>query len=159
MPEWKGEIMRITEMAPKTLLTLFLFAFMFVLKSFAAPDFKMIDTAQLHSMIVDNAYELEAGRKRQFTVIDARTREEYDEAHIFSAISVPEKDFEEFMVLLPKDKGVQLVVYRDDVKFETITKWASKAATHGYTNIVIYSERFSTWKAQHMPIAPFDVSH
>ncbi len=151
--------MRNTDMASKTLFALLLFAFMFVLKSFAAPDFKMIDTAQLHSMIVDNAYELEAGRKRQFTVIDVRTREEYGEAHIFSAISVPEKDFENFMALLPKDKSVQLVVYCDDVKFETITKWSSKAAAHGYTNIVIYSEKFSAWKAQHMPIAPFDVSH
>ncbi len=152
--------MKKTEMASKTLFALFLFAFMFVIKSFAASDFKMIDTAQLHSMIVDNAYELEAGRKKQFTVIDARTRKEYDEAHIFSAISIPEKNFEKFMTFLPKDKSVQLVVYCDDVKFGTITKkWASKAAAHGYTNIVIYSERFSAWKAQHMPIAPFDVSH
>lgn len=159
MPEMEGEIMRNMEMASKTLLALFLFAIMFVLKTFAASDFKMIDTAQLHSMIVDNAYELEAGRKKQFILIDVRTRTEYDKAHIFSAISIPEKDFEKFMTLLPEDKSVQLVVCCNDIKFGSITKWASKAAAHGYTNIVIYSEKFSAWKAQHMPIVPLDGSH
>jgi rhodanese-related sulfurtransferase len=132
---------------------------MFVSTSIAAYDYKMIDTAQLHSMIVENAYRLEGGRKQQFTVIDARTKEEYNEAHIFSAISIPEKDFEEFMTLLPKDKSVQLVVYCNDNKFGTSTKWASKAAAHGYTNIVIYSDGFSAWQAQHMPTAPLDDSH
>jgi rhodanese-related sulfurtransferase len=147
------------EMASKTLSALFLFAFMFIPKSFAASDFKMIDTAQLHSMVVDNAYRLEGGRKQQFTVIDARTKEDYNASHICSAISIPEKDFEELMALLPIDKSVQLVVYCNDSKFGTSTKWASKAAAYGYTNIVIYSDGFSAWKAQHMPTAPFDDSH
>ena len=151
--------MRNTDMASKTLFALFLFTVMFVLKSFAASDFKMIDTAQLHTMIVDNAYRLEGRREKQFTVIDARTKEEYNEAHIFSAISIPEQDFKTFMALLPKDRSVQLVVYCNDIKFGTSTKWASKAAAHGYTNIVIYSEGFSAWKAQHMPTAPLGDSH
>lgn len=146
-------------MASKTLFVLFLFNSMFVSNSFAAYDYKMIDTAQLHSMIVDNAYMLEGGRKQRFTVIDARTKEEYNEAHICSAISIPEKDFEEYMTLLPKDKSEQLVVYCDDKKFGTSTKWASKAAAYGYTNVVIYSDGFSAWKAQHMPTAPLDDSH
>lgn len=145
-------------MASKTLFAMSLFIFMLVSESFAASDFKMIDTAKLHSMIVDNAYMLEGGRKQQFIVVDARTKEEYNEAHIGSAISIPEKDFDEYMTLLPKDKRAQLVVYCSDIKFETSTKWAGKAATHGYTNIVIYSEGFSAWKAQHMPTAPIDKS-
>jgi rhodanese-related sulfurtransferase len=140
----------------KTLFALSLFIFIFVSESIAVPDFKTIDTAKLRSMIVDNAYKLEGGREKQFTVIDARTKEEYKESHIFSAISFPEKDFEEFVALLPKDKRVQLVVYCNDIKSGTSTKWASKAAAHGYTNIVIYSEGFSAWKVQHMPTAPIN---
>jgi rhodanese-related sulfurtransferase len=151
--------MRSTEIASKTLFALSLFIFIFVSESFAASDFKMIDTAKLHSMIVDNAYRLEGGREKHFTVIDARTKEEYKESHIFSAISIPEKDFEEFMTLLPKDKRVQLVVYCNDIKSRTSTKWASKAAARGFTNIVFYSEGFSAWKAQHMPTAPIDNNH
>ena len=110
-------------------------------------------------MIVGNAYRLEGGREKQFTVIDARTKEEYNETHIFGAISIPEKDFEQFTALLPEDKNVQLVVYCNDIRFGTSTKWASKAAAHGYTNIVIYSEGFSAWKARHMPTAPLDDNH
>jgi rhodanese-related sulfurtransferase len=146
--------MRKTKIASQTLFVLFAITIVFVSKSFAGSDCKSIDTAQLHSMIVDNAYRLEGGREKQFTVIDARTKEEYNEAHIFSAISIPEKDFEKFMTLLPKDKSVQLVVYCNDIKFGASLKWASKAAVHGYTNIVIYSEGFSAWTAQHMPTAP-----
>jgi rhodanese-related sulfurtransferase len=146
-------------MASRTLFVLFLFTLMFDSRSFAGSDYKMIDTAQLHSMIVDNAYRLEGGREQQFAVIDARTKKEYDEAHIFTAISIPEKDFEEVMALLPKDKNVQLAVYCNDNKVRTSAKWASKAAAHGYRNIVIYSDGFSAWKAKHMPTAPLDDSH
>jgi rhodanese-related sulfurtransferase len=146
--------MRKAKIASTTLCALILVPFMLVLPAFATSDLTLIDTAQLHSMIVDNAYKLEGGREKQFTVVDAREKEEYSEAHIFSAISIPEKEFERSTALLPKDKGVQLVVYCNDSKFGTSAKWAIKAAAHGYTNVVIYSEGFSTWKARHMPTAP-----
>ncbi len=143
----------------KTLPALLLFAFMISLNSVAAPAFKTIDTAQLHSMIVDNAYRLEGGQEKEFTVVDARTIEEYDKAHIFSAISVPVKNFERLTALLPEDRSVQLVVYCDDTAPEASAEWAGMASARGYTNIVIYSEGFSAWKEQHMPTAPLDVSH
>lgn len=73
-----------------------------------AADFKKIDTERLHSMVVDDAYRLEGGREKLFTVIDARSKEEYGEAHIFTAVSVPEKDFEKTKALLPKDKEALL---------------------------------------------------
>ena len=151
--------MRLTGLVSKTLFGLFVYAFVIVSTPFAGPDFKSIDTVQLHSMVMDNAYRLEAGREKQFTIIDGRTKEEYNKAHIFSAISIPERDFDKFMTLLPKDKGVQMVVYCNDNKFETSTKWACKAEAYGYTNIIIYSEGFSAWRAQHMPTAPLDGGH
>jgi len=143
-------------MAAKTFFGVLLFTLMFVLESFAAPDIKMIDTAQFHSMIMDSAYRLEGGREKQFVVIDARTKEEYNEAHVFSAISIPERDFERFMALLPKDKRIQLIVYCDDSNLGTSTQWARKAGAHGYANIVIYSGGFSAWKARQMPTAPLN---
>jgi rhodanese-related sulfurtransferase len=151
--------MRNTEMPSKTLFALFLFTFIFVFESLAASDLKMIDTAQLHAMIVDNAYRLEGRKEKQFTVIDARTKEEYNKAHIFSAINIPERDFDKFTTLLPKDKSVQLVVYCNDIKGRTSAKWASKAAALGHASIVIYSEGFSAWKTQHLPIAPIRSRH
>ena len=137
-----------------TLIALAVMTIVSVSNSLAGSDFKTIDTAQLHSMIVDNAYRLEGGREKQFTVIDARTKEEYDEAHIFSAISIPENDFEKSIHLLPKDKGMLLGVYCNTAKFETCGKWAGKAASAGYTNLSIYSEGFLVWKEKKMPIAP-----
>ncbi len=140
--------------AKKTLIIFFIFVLAFASHSWAGSDFKMIDTALLHSMVVGNAYELEGGRNRPFMVIDARTKKEYDKAHIFSAINIPEKDFEKSIDILPKDKGVLLVVYCDGVKSLTSRKWADMAKTAGYTNVVIYSEGFPIWKEKGMPIAP-----
>ncbi len=147
--------MQATERTATTLIVVVsVFILMFVSKSLAGSDFTTIDTAQLHSMVMDNAYRLEGGRDKKFTIIDGRTKEEYDGSHIFSAINVPEKDFERAKDLLPRDKNALLAVYGNDANFETSRKWAGKAAAAGYTNIVIYAERFSVWKEKHMPIAP-----
>jgi rhodanese-related sulfurtransferase len=139
----------------KTLRALLVFTVALVSNSWAESDIRTIDTAQLHSMVVDNAYRIEGGREKHFTIIDARTKEEYDEAHILSAINIPEKDIEKSIFLLPTEKDVLLVVYCSDKKFETSRKWAGKAAGAGYTNVTIYSEGFSVWKKNKMPIAPF----
>ena len=140
--------------ALKVLIAFLFITPLFVSNAHGGSDFKMIDTARLHSMVVDNAYALEGGRNRPFMVIDARTREEYDKAHIFSAINIPEKDFGRSMDLLPKDKDVLLVVYCNDLKSEASRKWVDKAKTAGHTNIVIYSEGFQVWKEKSMPVAP-----
>ena len=135
-------------------MSFFVFTLALFSISFAGPDFKRIDTSKLNSMIVENAYRMEGGREKHFTIIDTRTKEEYDEAHIFSAISIPEKDFDESIYLLPKDTGMLLVVYCNDREIEKITKWAGKAADAGYVNIAIYSEGFQVWRTMKMPIAP-----
>ncbi len=147
--------MRRTEQARARLIALLVFTFALVTTSANGSDFTMIDTAQLHSIVVSNAYMLEAGRQKQVavTIIDARSREEYEQAHIFSAISIPEEDFEKSIDLLPRDKNALLVVY-GNANFETSRKWANKAAAAGYANIVIYSEGFLVWKEKHMPVAP-----
>lgn len=128
--------------------------FVFVANSLAGLNLKTIDTDKLHSMVVNNAYELEAGREKQFIIIDARTKKEYDEAHIFSSISIPEIDFEKSMNLISHNKEILLIVYCNDAKSETSQKWAEKAAAAGYLNIVIYHEGFQIWKEKKMPIAP-----
>ena len=146
-------------MTGKRLIGFFIFTLALISNSYAGPDFKMIDTSKLHSMIVDNAYRIEGGRVRHFIVIDTRPKEEYDEAHIFSAISIPEKDFDKSIYLLPKDQGVLLVVYCNDREIEKIKKWMDKAADAGYINIAIYSEGFQVWRANKMPIAPLTNRH
>ncbi len=113
----------------------------------------MIDTALLHSMVVENAYRMEAGRKMKFMIVDARTAEEYRESHVMGAVSIPEKEFEKSQKLLPKDKGTLMVVYCNDKKCVRSRKWAALAVSAGYTNVVVYADGFPHWQERHMPVA------
>ncbi|MEW5743844.1 MAG: rhodanese-like domain-containing protein [Nitrospirota bacterium] len=90
--------------------------------------------------------------KKAFTLIDARTEEEYQEAHIITAINIPEKSFESLTSLLPADKNAQLVFYCNGVKCGKSKRTAKKAEALGYTNIVIYNEGFPVWEEKNLPI-------
>ena len=140
------------ERASEILITALTMTLVILSRLFAGSDVKTINTVQLHSMIVDNAYEIEGGRKQRFIVIDARTRKEYVADHIFSAISIPERDFEKLLRLLPEEKTVLLVVY-GNVKGEESGKWAAKASVAGYMNVIIYTDGFLIWKKNKMPVA------
>ncbi len=123
--------------------------------SFSLSGIKTIETAELHSMIVDNAFMLEKGREQRFIVIDARAKKEFDKAHIFSAVSIPAEDLEKSMKLLPKDKGRLLIVYSNNPKCDKSRKWAERAAAAGYRNVAVYLEGFTAWKGKKMPVVPF----
>ncbi len=125
--------------------------------SFAAAEFKTIDTPQLHSMVVDNTYQTEAGRKMQFAIIDVRPREEYDQVHIFGAINIPEINFDASFKQLPSDKNALLVVYGNSVESGAGKRWAEKAVSSGYTNIAIYKDSLSAWIDKHLPVLPISI--
>jgi rhodanese-related sulfurtransferase len=112
----------------------------------ADAEFKVISTDQLKAMIDDE--------KKNILLIDARTKEEYQEAHIVGAISMPENKFDELLSLLPADKGSQLVFYCNGVKCGKSKKAAHKAAAHGFTNILVYGEGFPVWEEKGFKIVP-----
>lgn len=107
-------------------------------------DLKVIDTGQLKAML---------DAQREFTLIDARTKEEYDEAHIIGALNVQEKNFESMLPKLPADKNALLVIYCNGVKCGKSKKVAAKAEAAGYMNVVPYNEGFPVWEEKSMPIA------
>ncbi|HTF99133.1 MAG TPA: rhodanese-like domain-containing protein [Nitrospirota bacterium] len=114
--------------------------------SFAAdPQFTTITTEQLKSMVDAN---------KPMALIDARTRDEYEEAHIDGAISMPEKTFDDTLSMLPPDKNALLVLYCNGVKCGKSRKAATKAAAKGYTNIQLYSEGFPVWEEKGYKIVP-----
>jgi len=62
----------------------------------AAADYKVVTTEALKEMM---------DSQKQFTLIDAMTKEEYDEAHIVDAINIPENKFDSLVLKLPADKN------------------------------------------------------
>lgn len=127
----------------RVVIYLFLAFLVLVPKLASGADFKTINTEQLKAMIDE---------KKDFTLIDARTKEEYQEAHIIKAVSMPEKEFENSISLLPSDKNSLLVFYCNGSKCGKSKKAAQKADTAGYKNIIIYSEGFPVWEEKNMPI-------
>jgi rhodanese-related sulfurtransferase len=108
-------------------------------------EFKVITTDQLKAMIDEN---------KDIFLIDARTRQEYQEAHIVNAQSIPEKSFEESSSLLPTSKEQLMVFYCNGVKCGKSKKAATKAVAMGYKNILIYGEGFPVWEEKGNKIVP-----
>ena len=111
----------------------------------AETEFKVITTDQLKAMIE---------QKKEILLIDARTKEEYQEAHIDNALSIPENKFEESTSLLPADKNRLMVFYCNGVKCGKSKKAAKKADAMGYKNILVYGEGFPVWEEKGHKIVP-----
>ena len=120
-----------------------LLCLLFLVSQASAVDYKLIDTTQLKAMM---------DSKEDFTLVDARTKEEYDEAHIVKAINITEKGYEAQASQLPADKYAPLVIYCNGLKCGKSKKVAAKAAAAGYTNITIYTDGFPVWEEKAMPI-------
>jgi len=109
------------------------------------PQFTLITTDKLKSLV---------DQKTAMVLIDARTKEEYQEAHIDGSISIPEKSFDENSSLLPADKNALLVIYCNGIKCGKSKKAAVKASAKGYTNILVYGDGFPVWEEKGYKIVP-----
>jgi len=105
--------------------------------------YRVIDTEGLKGML-DGGIEV--------TIFDARNPEEFQEVHIKSAQSLPEKKFEESVHLLPKDKLGLIVFYCNGIKCGKSKKAAKKAIAMGYRNVLVYAEGMPVWEEKGMPI-------
>jgi len=103
----------------------------------AGKEFRVVSTVELKSMMDE---------KKSFVLVDTRTSEEFQEAHIKGAVSIPEKNFETQLSLLPADKNALIVLYCNGVKCGKSKKAAKKADAAGFTNIVLYAEGFPVWE-------------
>jgi len=88
-----------------------------------------------------------------FTVIDARARVEYDEAHIPGAISVPAPDVAVALPKRIKDRRRELIFYCNGPKCTKSQKAARGAIALGYQNVLEYNEGLPGWGKAKMPIA------
>jgi len=106
--------------------------------------FKTVTTEELKKML--------GSGKGAPLVIDARNPEEYDEVHIKNAVNVPVSKLEKNPALLPADKQKSIVFYCNGVKCGKSGKAAQIAASHGYTNLMVYGEGMPVWEEKGMPI-------
>lgn len=111
---------------------------------FAETEFEIVTTEQLKAIMEE--------KKKVFTLIDTRSREEYQEAHIIGALNIPEKNFDELVSLLPSDKSSLLVFYCNGVKCGKSKRTAKKATVLRYNNIAIYNEGFPVWEERNLKI-------
>jgi rhodanese-related sulfurtransferase len=111
--------------------------------AFAAADFPVISTDDVKTFI---------DQKKTMLLIDARTPEEYKEAHITGAINMPEKGFEKAVEQLPTDPKTLLVFYCNGVKCGKSTRVAKMVGQLGYTNLLIYREGIPVWEERNLPL-------
>jgi rhodanese-related sulfurtransferase len=110
---------------------------------FADTQFKVITTDELKKMMNEN---------KEFILIDTRSKEEYQEAHIINAINIPEKQFQQIAPDIIKVKDKMLIFYCSGVKCGKSKRTAKIAHEMGYTNLVIYNEGFPVWEERGLKI-------
>jgi rhodanese-related sulfurtransferase len=80
----------------------FLACFLLLLSSTAMAQFPLIDVEQVKSMM---------GGKQKIVIVDTRTFEEYQQAHIPGAINIMPEQIKSSSAILPKNKKTALIFY------------------------------------------------
>ncbi len=99
----------------------------------------------------DRAVESETGCEEELVLVDARTREEYEQSHISGAENINEKNFDCEALKLPVKKSTPFVIYCNGVKCGKSGKIAQKIGALGYTNLAIYG-RVPVWEERSLPL-------
>jgi rhodanese-related sulfurtransferase len=122
---------------------LMLICILAVPKVFAEKIFQTIDTDQLKAML---------DQKQNFILIDSRTKQEFNEAHIVNSINIPDQKLKDNLALLPADKGALLVIYCNGVKCGKSGRLAKQLEPLGYGNIRIYAEGIPVWEERNLSL-------
>ena len=91
-------------------------------------------------------------KTKNIQIIDARNPEEFEDVHIPEAVNIPQKKFDQYVHLLPKDKTTQLVFYCNGVKCGKSKKAALLADKMGYANVYVFSQGMPVWEEVGYPI-------
>lgn len=110
---------------------------------FAQQSFPLISTDELKSMI---------NKKDKILLIDSRTKPEYTESHIVTAVNIPDKKLQENLNLLPTDKNTLLVIYCNGFKCGKSKRLAQQLEPMGFTNMRIYLEGIPVWEERNLPM-------
>ena len=91
---------------------------------------------------------------QKFIFVDARSRDDYDEAHIKGAVSLPVGQFDEkieaFLEQYPPEKAI--ITYCSGRTCEDSHRLAQLLLAFGYTEINVFIDGYPGWKAEGYPI-------
>ncbi len=85
-------------------------------------------------------------------IIDSRPKaRKYDKGHVPTAISIPDRKFDDFANLLPDDKATPLIFYCGGYGCKLSPNSAAEAKALGYTKISVFQAGYPEWKAAYGP--------
>ena len=91
---------------------------------------------------------------QKFIFVDARSRDDYDEAHIKGAVSLPVGQFDEkieaFLEQYPPEKAI--ITYCSGRSCEDSHRLAQLLLAFGYSEINVFIDGYPGWKAEGYPI-------
>jgi rhodanese-related sulfurtransferase len=87
-----------------------------------------------------------------FTLIDARTRVEYGEAHIQGAQNCPAPQVANLLPLMVPDRERRIVFYCNGPKCTKSQKAARAALALGYRNVIEYNDGLPAWREARLPV-------
>jgi len=120
-----------------------LFGLLLFFASTARAQYPVINAEQLQTDLKSN---------NNMLLIDSRMPEEYEQAHIPAAVSIPAHRMNMETAKLPKDKTTLLVFYCRGLGC-TLSKTAASAAVGmGYTHIRIYQAGMPDWLLKSYPV-------
>ena len=96
--------------------------------------------------------ELVESKPAGLAIIDARSAQEYQEAHILNAVSIPLNVLEKDNAALNMAKDARLVFYCNGIKCGKSGKSALIARSLGYTDISVYSDGMPVWEEKGYPL-------
>jgi rhodanese-related sulfurtransferase len=121
----------------------FLLGLLFLTSTVAMAQYPVIDSEQLKSHLTG---------KKKVVLIDSRTPEEYQQAHIPGAIIIPADQMKMDAAKLPRDKATPLIFYCRGLGCTLSRMAASSAVEMGYTSIMIYQPGMPDWLLKGYPV-------
>ncbi len=109
-------------------------------ETFSPDDVPLVDRAKLEHYLQDPA---------TFTLVDARTPEEYAAGHIDGAINVPVQDWEATLDRLPADRATPIVVYCRVGRRASALMAALES--QGYHTVEVLPKRQMSWTGDTQP--------
>lgn len=88
-----------------------------------------------------------------FSLVDARTRVEYENEHIPGAINVPAEQIEKRLASAVPDKSREIVFYCNGPACTKSHKAGRSAISAGFPHAVVYDEGMPAWKGANLPVA------